>query len=561
MYVRAYGMSIRSMLVVFTAVVVGLVVTVAPALRAQPQLALTGAVTSAAEGPMEGVVVSAKGVGSTIMVSVISDAKGEYRFPASYLKPGNYALQTRAVGYDLAGPKAATVAAGETTTMNLRLQKTADLFDQMTNAELMYSAPGTYAEKKGLLACVDCHSLQRVFASTHTADDFLKTVLPRMENYANMSFWLHPQPYPHDRTGRGGFVTPQFAAYLASINMSSGKRPWPLRTFPRLKGRSTHVVITQYDLPRRTIEPHDVVMTPDGMVWYSDFGEQKMGELNPKTGQVTEYTVPELKKGYLTGALELDQDPSGNLWLAMMYQGGIAEFNRTTHQFKEYAISPAENPEFTQESMVMPVHSDVDGKVWTNNQDDHSVRRLDLATGTFDNWGPYTYPNSKEVVHGYGLIADNQNNVWLLDFGKSAIARVDAKTGTGKVYETPTPDSHPRRGRVDKNGILWFAEYGANQIGAYDTNVLDGTIKEYPLPTPWDSPYDVVADTTGHVWTGSMLTDRVSCLDPTTGKVVEYQLPMTTNIRRVFVDNSTTPRTLWVGSNHGAAILRVQPTN
>jgi virginiamycin B lyase len=36
-------------------------------------------------------------------------------------------------------------------------------------------------------------------------------------------------------------------------------------------------------------------------------------------------------------------------------------------------------------------------------------------------------------------------------------------------------------------------------------------------------------------------------------------LPRYTNIRRVFVDNSTTPPTFWIGNNHGAAIIKVEP--
>jgi hypothetical protein len=36
-------------------------------------------------------------------------------------------------------------------------------------------------------------------------------------------------------------------------------------------------------------------------------------------------------------------------------------------------------------------------------------------------------------------------------------------------------------------------------------------------------------------------------------------LPELTNIRRVFVDNSTSPVTFWAGDNHGAEILRVEP--
>ena len=43
---------------------------------------LTGQVTSAEEGNMEGVVVTAKKAGSTISVSVVSDAQG--RFSVDY---------------------------------------------------------------------------------------------------------------------------------------------------------------------------------------------------------------------------------------------------------------------------------------------------------------------------------------------------------------------------------------------------------------------------------------------------------------------------------------------
>src|SRR5437773_8519992 len=55
--------------------------TKAKTLRAETSssVALTGQVTSAEEGPMEGVIVSAKKAGSTITVSVVSDEQGRYR--------------------------------------------------------------------------------------------------------------------------------------------------------------------------------------------------------------------------------------------------------------------------------------------------------------------------------------------------------------------------------------------------------------------------------------------------------------------------------------------------
>ena len=79
------------------------------------------------------------------------------------------------------------------------------------------------------------------------------------------------------------------------------------------------------------------------------------------------------------------------------------------------------------------------------------------------------------------------------------------------------------------------------------------------LPTPWSAPYDVVSTRSGEVWTGSMLTDQVSRLDTKSGAVVDYLLPRTTNIRRVFVDESGARPVFWVGSNHGASIIKLEP--
>src|SRR5712691_8754039 len=75
--------------------------------------ALTGKVMSAEEGSMEGVVVSARKEGSTIRVSVITDAQGQFSFPSTKLYPGSYTISIRAGGYDLDGTGSANVVANK----------------------------------------------------------------------------------------------------------------------------------------------------------------------------------------------------------------------------------------------------------------------------------------------------------------------------------------------------------------------------------------------------------------------------------------------------------------
>src|SRR5438093_11471705 len=83
---------------------------------AQSGAALTGVVSSQEEGNMEGVLVNAKKDGATVTVTVVTDAKGNYSFPADRLSPGKYTISIRAAGYTLTGPKTADVTAGATAT-------------------------------------------------------------------------------------------------------------------------------------------------------------------------------------------------------------------------------------------------------------------------------------------------------------------------------------------------------------------------------------------------------------------------------------------------------------
>ena len=85
--------------------------------------ALGGIVSSAAEGKMEGVLVSATKLDNTITVTVVSDAEGRYRFPDTKLPPGRYTLAIRAIGYALDDAPSATILAGKTAEADLRLAK------------------------------------------------------------------------------------------------------------------------------------------------------------------------------------------------------------------------------------------------------------------------------------------------------------------------------------------------------------------------------------------------------------------------------------------------------
>jgi virginiamycin B lyase len=524
-----------------------------------PSLALSGHVSSQEEGPMEGVLVSAKRENSTITITVISDAHGQFSFPRTKLDPGRYALRIRAVGYDLSDPGPLEVAAQKTTQLDLKLVKTKDLAAQLTNAEWLMSAPGT-EEQKMQVGCYSCHTLERVFRSHYTAADF-KSIVHRMSSYDPGS---SPERGPQIATdgAREMRVSPE---YLSTINLSSVSQwQFPLKTFPRPKGNATRVIITEYDLPRRESMPHDVILDANGIVWYGDFGSQYLGRLDPKTGKVVEYPVPLLKPGFPTGYRVLWPDPQGNIWISMAAQAAVTKFDPKTEKFQIWKVpDPADGKTNERATMVQPEHLDVDGKIWVQLRGG-KIQRLDARTGEWDRepisaFGYFAKGSPAESrPHAiYDTVADSQNNVYFTDIESEYIGRINAKSKEVTYYQTPTFNSGPHRGHVDQQDRFWFAEDRSSGIGMLDPET--GRIQEWKVPTPFSESYDVSPDKNGDAWEGGMTTDRVARLNPKTGKIVEYLLPRPTNIRKVEVDNSTNPVTVWVGGNHGAFIAKLEP--
>jgi virginiamycin B lyase len=525
-------------------------------------LALSGRVTSAEEGPMEGVLVSARNIASTITITVVSDDQGRYRFPASKLLPGEYNLRIRAVGYDLEGPAKIEISAAGNKTADLKLHKAADLAAQLSNAEWLASLPGTEKEKASIRACTHCHTLERIMRSRADIDAMAK-IVERMSTYPQLAFPLMPQKLVAARVGGGEDPLEQRmegwrrqAQYLSTVDLSTSDLwNYSFKTHPRPKGRATQVIYTEYDLPQRTRQPHDVIVDSQGFAWYASFGEQILGKVNPKTGKVTEYQIPRLKANLPTGILALRFDKDENLWMGMQFQGGIAKFDRKTEKFQTWSLPPELNGDYVQINQVSADHSQVDGKVWLQDAGTYTVLRLDLKSGKFEAFAPYPIPRPNI----YDVISDSANNGWFTVMGGEEIGRINAKTGEITKYRTPTPGSGPRRGMIDQEGRFWFGENRGDRIGMFDTR--SGQFKEWKPPTVESWPYDVTADKNGEAWSGGEFTDTIQRLNPETGEFVEYLLPRFTNVRRVFVDNSTNPVTFWVGNNHGATIVKLEPLN
>src|SRR5262252_10058172 len=418
--------------------------------------ALSGQVTSDAEGAMEGVVVTARKDGSIVSSSVTTDAKGHYAFPENRLEPGHYTVAIRAIGYDLPALASANVAAERTSSLDLKLEKTHDLASQLSNAEWMMSIPGSEEQKAMLLDCVGCHTLERIVRSNHDVNEWMQTI-SRMKGYGAVSQPIKPQPMlDPDRAGKPEDYR-KMAEYLATINLSATDHwQYSLKTLPRPTGRSTHVIVTEYDVVRPTTEPHDVVLDRDGNVWYSDFGELFISKFDPLA----------------------------------------AEWNDNRVQLN-----------------FVGLRHDVDGKVWTKSVGTQDIFRLDIASNTWEKFHPTSELPAGHNYSMYQVISDSKNNLWMAEFSEGYLGTIDAKTHAVKWFAVPTPNARARRMEIDDQDRIVVTEYRGNKVAVFYTRTEKFT--EYPLP-PYTFPYRANIDRNGDIWASTMATDRVVRMNPTT---------------------------------------------
>jgi len=527
--------------------------------------ALTGTVSSAREGAMEGVVVSAKKQGGTISVAVVSNADGHYSFPSDRLAAGTYDITIRAVGYALPATSV-TLAGNHAASLDLKLDAVTDpiaLGKQLSNTEWILSAGEAGAQ---LGNCATCHTLALPMFTTYDPEAMTRTV-QRMGVHTNNASVMRPWV---DTDAAEKLAKPpsesekKLGAYIASINLH-GRDVWPfeLKTLPRPKGEDTQVIMTTYDLPRPEAAPHDEVFDADGNVWYSDFNSQYFGVLNPKTGAVKEYAVPLRRpNGVAQGGLQVEFDPEGKLWFANMEQIQLIRFDPKTEKMDIFELPVAEeDADDAHTTMIDASRMHLDGNLWLNvagggEKGGEGAWRLHVPTGTFTH---VKYPAGSPETRAYDNVVDNENNLWGFHMRNHNMWTTDVKTLESEWFPFPDDRAGCRRGHMDDQERVWCADWVGNGLVMFNTKTrkFEGN---WTMPTPWTRPYDAQYDDKQYVWAGGMDNDLIVRLDPETGKLNQYLLPHRTNIRHVEVWKGEPDElsSFWVGDQHGGTLTHIE---
>jgi len=93
-----------------------------------------------------------------------------------------------------------------------------------------------------------------------------------------------------------------------------------------------NVKIHEYEVPTAKSRPHDPAVAPDGSLWYTGQGANKLGRLDPKTGEFKEYPL----KTPNSGPHGLVADKDGDIWFTAISAGYVGKLNPQTGEVAEY---------------------------------------------------------------------------------------------------------------------------------------------------------------------------------------------------------------------------------
>jgi virginiamycin B lyase len=250
-------------------------------------------------------------------------------------------------------------------------------------------------------------------------------------------------------------------------------------------GRTLKLQIKEYEVPTPKSRPHDPALGPDGSLWYTAQGANKLGRLNPKTGEFKEYPL----KTPGSGPHGLVADKAGNIWFTAIAGGYIGKLDPNSGEITEYR--PSDGTEIDPHTPVF----DHDGILWFTNEETNYIGRLDPQTGKMT----LTKSPTPHAVP-YGIVILQNNMPIFCEFGTNRLATIDPRTMTIREYTLPAGNARPRRIALAPDGTIFYTDYARGYLGHFDP-ASGRLVKEWPSPGGTESePYGIAITNDGDVW-------------------------------------------------------------
>jgi len=441
--------------------------------HAAGELLLTGKITAAAGGPMEGVIVSARRYGQTFTTSVYTDTAGEYYFP--HLDAGKYNVWAQAVGYD-AGIAEGVDMGASVHRRDFALKPLENFEIQLRGDEWTASLPEATPEDRKMkevfrLNCFGgCHSPSHALKDRYDERSW-KLLIDRMSRIATPGTYGLAQDT--NVAPVMNYFKDDLARYLTRVRGPESPK-LALKPRPRPTGEETLGVFREYD---SSPPGFGVPLYNDGSLW-------QLGPAN-KT---------DIKN---MGPLRATVDMDGNPWFTGRGRGywSIAKIDWKTGRITGYKVANDDGSVDDGGEII----TDRQGIVWAHAAD--KLVKIDRA-GKMD---LIDVPD-REVVRktqGTSLPAASRGKerIWweqrnpvtcsggVCENPPTTFYMYEPSTGRWAVYDNPEPlkgmpafaDVYNVTSMGDSDGNGWWAQFATDVMVKADGSV-PGKVVAIPIP-------------------------------------------------------------------------------
>lgn len=283
-----------------------------------------------------------------------------------------------------------------------------------------------------------------------------------------------------------------------------------------------------WQVPWEKTRPRDPAVDASGIVWFAGQAGHYVGRLDPATGEITKYDLPDG-----TGPHNVIVGRSGDIWIAGNRVGWIGRMNPATGEVRR--ISTEDQGAGDPHTLVQAD----DGAIWFTAQHANKIGKLDPASGDVTLWDVPT-PRARP----YGIRLDGNGQPWIVLLGTHKLATIE--DGKLREIDLPREDARPRRLDV-VNGDIWYVDYAEGYVGRFDPEA--GNFQEWRSPSGADAaPYGAIAagDVFYYVETGPQ-PNRMIGIDTASGEFV-YNEPIPQSggaVRHMFFDDER--GAIWFG--------------
>jgi streptogramin lyase len=263
--------------------------------------------------------------------------------------------------------------------------------------------------------------------------------------------------------------------------------------------------------PTRSLHSAWVSVVNPGIVYMSGNRSGSIVSIDTRNldyvGRMKEYRIdnPENVMVQPHGIFDL---PNGKVYFVELTGDRMSELDPKTGKIERWRVP-------TEGGGMHSVWPDSKGNFWyTYFAAAGKIARFDSKTKQTKE-----YPVVKDLS-GYGIVTDKKDRVWAVSLNTPVILGYDPKTDKWTNYPISVP---ARRVTVDSKGMVWVCEYFGNKIAMLDPDT--GKVTEYDLPLKYGNPYDLWPDAEDNIWVENAVYNSLVKFEPRSKKWTYVPFP------------------------------------